>query len=69
MGWLINAQVSLPVFKTYKVELSVQYSLGFEDIFDASVLPSTQDPFIVKHVIRNRTLSFVLGFTLPSATR
>jgi hypothetical protein len=69
MGWLINAQVSLPVFKTYKVDLALQYSLGIEDVFDASVLPATQDPYIVKHVIRNRTLSFVLGFTLPSASR
>jgi hypothetical protein len=69
MGWLINAQVSLPVFNTYRVDLSVQYSLGLEDIFDASLLPPTQDPYIVKHVIRNRTLSFVLGFTLPPATR
>lgn len=66
MGWLISGHVIFSVFKASKLDLGVRYSLGYDDIFDASALSVAQYP---KHVIRNRTVSFVLGFTLPTANR
>lgn len=65
IGWLFTGGVSLPVFNDYKLVLALQYSSGFNDVYKK---PYSSDQGEFSHddlEINNRTISFVIGITLP----
>jgi hypothetical protein len=63
IGWIIAGGASVPIFKNYKVDMSLQYSKSFINVFDNPGLHSITDDFL----IRNGTISFLLGFNIPSS--
>jgi hypothetical protein len=69
LGWIISCGVSIPIVKNYKVNVALQYSTGFRDVFDTSGLGSKNNPYDPGLIIRNRTFSLLLGFKIPSTDR
>jgi hypothetical protein len=67
MGWLFNSGISLLFYKQYKIDLALQFSTGFKDVFDRSFFTSQQPDATNFPEIRNRTLSFLIAFTIPHA--
>ncbi|MGC1391154.1 MAG: outer membrane beta-barrel protein, partial [Bacteroidales bacterium] len=67
IGWIFGTGVSLPVFNKFKVDLALQYSLGFKNAFDKPLFTSQESSSAADYVIRNRTVSFMIGFTIPPA--
>ncbi len=65
LGWIFRTGVSLPLFNKYKVDLALQYSSGFKDVYNKSLFADQQNLSIQDFVIRNRTISFLIGFTIP----
>jgi hypothetical protein len=65
-GWIFSCGASFPVVKNYKVELSLQYHIGFRNVFDAYGAGGQGNPHEKGFNIRNRTLSLLLGFSIPS---
>jgi hypothetical protein len=66
LGWIFSTGATLPLFNEYKVNLSVQYSAGFENVYDKT--PVSHMRPLANYMIRNRTISFLIGFTIPTAT-
>lgn len=66
MGWIFGLGVELPLKNKYQVELGVEYSAGFKNMYKKSKLAIVQYPVPEDQEFRNRTLSFVLGITIPS---
>jgi hypothetical protein len=65
LGWLISGGISWPI-GTYKMNMEFQYSANWKDIYDGPAfldLPGGGSP-----VIRNRNLSFLIGFTIPTSS-
>jgi hypothetical protein len=69
LGWIFGCGVSVPVVKNYKVEMALQYSIGFRDVYCNPETGIQQTPSDPVHVIRNRTISLLLGFRIPSTYR
>jgi hypothetical protein len=69
VGWLFGCGVSLPVVKNYKVDVTLQYSIPFKDVFNSSAEGSQQNPTETYSVIRFRTISLLLGFRMPYSDR
>jgi hypothetical protein len=61
-GWIFGFEVSIPVIKNYDVDVALQYSTGFRNVFDRNQLGQS-DPNLI---IRNRTVSLILGFKIPT---
>jgi Outer membrane protein beta-barrel domain len=68
LGWIFGFGASLPVVKNYKVDLSVQYSIGFRDVYNNPGTGTSQSEYPT-HSIKNRTISLLLGFMIPSTDR
>jgi hypothetical protein len=64
-GWVFSTGAALPLFNEYKVNLAIQYSAGFENVYDKT--PVSHMHPLANYMIRNRTISFLIGFTIPSA--
>jgi hypothetical protein len=69
LGWIFGFGVSIPVIEEYKVDLTLQYSTGFRDVFDISGTGDIYNQYDKSLSIRNRTISLILGFKIPSADR
>ncbi|MFA5818040.1 MAG: outer membrane beta-barrel protein [Bacteroidales bacterium] len=69
LGWIFGFGVSIPVIEEYKVDLTLQYSTGFRDVFDISGTGEIYNQYDKSLSIRNRTISLILGFKIPSADR
>jgi len=69
IGWIFGCGASIPIVKNYKVDMALQYSTGFRDVFDKSGSGNQQNPYDPGIIIRNRTISLLLGFKIPSADR
>ncbi len=65
-GWMFGLGMSLPIVKAYKVDIAIQYSSGFRDVFDKSGIDDITNTWDNKFKIRNRTISLFLGFVIPS---
>jgi hypothetical protein len=64
IGWLFAFGTRIPVNK-YEINLSVQYSAGFREMFrGTSYLAFADGPDLA---LKNRTVSLVLGFRIPYA--
>jgi len=66
VGWIFGCELSIPVVKKYEADLALQYSLGFTNVFDNPESGNQQSQYDPVHIIRNRTISLVLGFRIPS---
>jgi hypothetical protein len=61
-GWIFAIGGNIPVLKN-ELEISLQYSGGFKDVFTGTNdLESPADPGLI---LKNRTVSLVLGIRLP----
>jgi hypothetical protein len=69
IGWLFGLRACLPAWKDYRVNIGFQYSTGFKDVFDSLGTWNNQNPYDDSHVIKNGTLSFTVGVTIPPAKR
>jgi hypothetical protein len=67
IGWIFSTRVSLPLFNRYKVDLALQYSTGFNNVYNKTVVAEEQSSTVADYVIRNRTISFIVGFTIPAS--
>jgi hypothetical protein len=67
IGWIFSTRVSLPLFNRYKVDLALQYSTGFKNVYNTTIVAEQQSSSVADHVIRNRTISFIVGFTIPAS--
>jgi hypothetical protein len=66
IGWIFGGGISVPVFNSYSIDLALQYSAGFREVFDKSGLTNLSGPGSTS-VIKNGTVSFLIGLKLPSA--
>jgi hypothetical protein len=66
IGWIFSSGVSLPLFNKYKIDLALQYSSGFKNVYNKNVLVGLQGSSDADHAIKNNTISFKVGFTIPS---
>ncbi len=64
VGWILGARVSLPIVNKFRLDLAVQYEYSFKDVYGNSFSGGQEDKFM----IRNRSISFVAGFTIPART-
>lgn len=63
IGWLFGCGISIPFAGKYAMDLSLQYSPGFRQMFnDSSDPPAGGAPDLL---VKNRTVSLVMGFRLP----
>lgn len=63
IGWLFGCGVRIPVADKYAVDLSLQYSHGFREMFSGSQSLEVADG--PELMIKNRTVSLVMGFRIP----
>ena len=63
-GWLFGATYTLPLKKRSLLEFDLHYSVGFGNVFDDPETSGTQNPDYYKHEIKNRTLSFTIGYSI-----
>jgi hypothetical protein len=57
----------VPFLKKYKVDLALRYSTGFKNVFNQAIVAEQQGSSIADYEIRNRTISFHIGITLPQS--
>jgi hypothetical protein len=69
LGWIFGCGVSVPLVKNYKVDIALQYSTGFRDVFDNSGTGEKQNIYDQGLKIRNRTISLLIGFRIPTTER
>jgi hypothetical protein len=63
LGWIFGCGLSVPVVKDYKIDIGLQYSAGFRDVFTSAGQTNQQnDPGLM---IKNRSISLLLGIRLP----
>ena len=67
IGWLFSGGVSLSVLNNYKVDLSLQFSAGFKDLFNNNNLSDQQANSSDGQKMSIRTMTFRIGITLPPA--
>jgi Outer membrane protein beta-barrel domain len=65
VGWIFSCGLSLPVVKNYKVDIALQYSTGFKDVFDSSAEGNMQSVYNPDPVIRFNTISLLIGIRIP----
>jgi opacity protein-like surface antigen len=65
IGWIFGAGISVPFLNRYKVDLSLRYSTGFNNVYNKTIVAEQQNSSIADHVIMNRTISFLIGITIP----
>jgi opacity protein-like surface antigen len=65
IGWIFGAGISVPFLNRYKVDLALRYSMGFNNVYNKAIVAKQQSSSIADHVIMNRTISFLIGITLP----
>lgn len=66
-GWLAGCNISLPVMKgNSRLDMSLQYTMGLRDVYNHSYFRS-RIPLSDENIrIKNGTISFLIGITLPS---
>jgi len=69
LGWIFGIHLSIPVIRNHNIEMALQYSSSFRDVFDTSGFVKNQNPYDPVLSIRNRTISLVLGYKIPLADR
>jgi hypothetical protein len=68
IGWLFGCIASFPVMHSkYKLDLALQYSAGFKDVYNHSYFADGEAGSDKAPVIRNGTLSFLIGIKIPPA--
>jgi hypothetical protein len=67
IGWIFGAGISVPFLKRYKVDLALRYSTGFKNVYNKTIVAEQQSSSTAEHEIRNRTISFLIGITIPQA--
>lgn len=67
IGWIFGCGASLPLIANYKAEIGMQYSAGFTDIFDKSVPANESSSRGGMNVLKNGTISFLVGLKIPHA--
>ena len=65
VGWQFGLGVSLPVVKNYKVDITVQYSTPFKDVFNSTTEGYQQNNPDSDPIMRFRSVSLLLGFRIP----
>ena len=65
-GWLFGGGVNIPLPGQYKIQLALQYTTNFKNVINQSTAEQ-QNPDSESPVIRNKTISLMIGFTLPSS--
>jgi opacity protein-like surface antigen len=65
IGWIFGAGISVPFLNRYKVDLALRYSTGFNNVYNKAIVAKQQSSSIADHVIMNRTISFLIGITIP----
>jgi hypothetical protein len=65
IGWIFGTGISVPFLNRYKVDLALRYSTGFNNVFNKTIVAEQQGSSIADHVIMNRTISFLIGITIP----
>jgi hypothetical protein len=68
IGWIFGARVSLPLLNRFKVDLALRYSTGFNNVYNKTIVAEQQSSSIADYVIRNRTISFLIGITIPPSS-
>jgi hypothetical protein len=66
VGWIFGGGGTLPLNTKFKIDLALQYSTGFMDVFDQSGITDNIYKSSGKNIITNGTLSFIIGIRLPS---
>jgi hypothetical protein len=61
IGWLFGCGIKIPFASKYAVDLSLQYSPGFRQMFNNSYYGDA-----TQLKVKNRTVSLVMGFRIPS---
>lgn len=65
-GWLFAGGVNIPLPGKYTIQLALQYTTNFNSVINKSTAeqlnPGSEIP-----VIRNKTISFMIGLTLPTS--
>jgi hypothetical protein len=65
-GWLFEGGVNIPLPGKYMIQLALQYTTNFNNVINKSTAlelsPGSECP-----VIRNKTISFMIGLTLPTS--
>jgi opacity protein-like surface antigen len=69
IGWIFGCGISLPVVNNYKIDIALQYSTCFKDVFNSSAEGYSQNTYDTDPVIRFRTVSLLLGFRIPYGDR
>jgi hypothetical protein len=67
IGWIFGIGISVPFLKRDKVDLALRYNTGFNNVFNKTIVAEQQSSSIADHEIRNRTISFLIGITIPQA--
>lgn len=68
-GWIFGCGAHLPLTNDYRLDLSLQFSTGFRDVFSSEGTSDISGSYNEKHFIRNGTVSFTMGITIPSGNR
>lgn len=70
IGWNFGCSTSFPLFESpYKLSLALQYSTGFMNVYDNSYFENGQNMPVKEFVIRNGTISFLVGLKIPPIGR
>ena len=67
IGWMFDAGISVPFLKRYKADLALRYSTGFNNVYNKTIVANQQGFSVADYEIRNRTISFLIGITIPEA--
>lgn len=68
-GWLFGCNASIPVAGNYEITIGLKYSTGFSDVYDSESIGIYMNPYSDSFGIRNSTLSFQVGITIPYKNR
>ena len=66
-GWIAGAGLSLPLKNDFKLDIAIRYSDGLMDVFAERGFIDKPDKRNAGTVIKNRTISFLVGLKLPPA--
>jgi hypothetical protein len=68
-GWIFGCTASVPVIKNYNVDLALQFSAGFRNVYKSSSTGADQNSYDNVKILKNRTISLLLEFPIPYAGR
>jgi hypothetical protein len=68
-GWIFACGAHFPVTNNYRIDIALQYSTGFRDVFTSEGTGDFPNSYNDKHSIKNGTVSFTVGVTIPSGNR